>query len=586
MTFFSRSKCNILVSSACFGFMFVYPALADSPRPFPLPLSGSRAIPLDVDNARVARLDAAHDIVAAQREFDILAWQAFLALNQPLDADGNADRRKDLTDSTADRVWASWRNAHTVFLPDGAQPAPWSNRPPASNVLDLSVTKAAWRQHATSADENFQAFSGPLVDQAGHWARYQVLLNKPEFDYIYDNKLFDLEGQVAFTAGTSNRPIEFPVDDPILGRNGAIEIKLAWKELSPEDDRSRFFVRRVHATLSEPPLPGHTNPPTRDYDAGLVGMHISMRTRSSRQWVWATFEQVDNTCEHDGQPATSGCDNKDESGHPVHLNFFKPGSQPPYNQLPPRNAVIDATTHQPRKAVGTETPTTWLEDLTTSPVEVTRVVVKPQPNLNDQDAMLEQSTAALNSEVQAALRKLGRGSVFRFYRLIGTQWPVQPGAPAFAGGAGSSPDSIRQKMPGAMKPVFLVNTTMETYFQKGEQPAGPLEQDDRLAEGAPPIDSTMVDGTESCVGCHYSAGAAIGFRLNADGTRQIDPTGHPIPIFGENGNFGVNGNASFSWLLQIEAQSAPVDTKAAAATPPKRSPAHFLDIAKFFDKRR
>ena len=31
-----------------------------------------------------------------------------------------------------------------------------------------------------------------------------------------------------------------------------------------------------------------------------------------------------------------------------------------------------------------------------------------------------------------------------------------------------------------MLPVFLVNTTMETYFQKGTEPTGALEQDDRL----------------------------------------------------------------------------------------------------------
>ena len=32
----------------------------------------------------------------------------------------------------------------------------------------------------------------------------------------------------------------------------------------------------------------------REVTVGLVGMHISHKSRSSPQWIWATFEQVDN----------------------------------------------------------------------------------------------------------------------------------------------------------------------------------------------------------------------------------------------------------------------------------------------------
>ena len=57
-----------------------------------------------------------------------------------------------------------------------------------------------------------------------------------------------------------------------------------------------------------------------------------------------------------------------------------------------------------------------------------------------------------------------------------------------------------------MLPVFLVSTTMETYFHKGTPPAGALEQD-------------------------------------------------KVPIYGENGHFGRTANSNFSWMLQIEASS-------------------------------
>ncbi len=57
-------------------------------------------------------------------------------------------------------------------------------------------------------------------------------------------------------------------------------------------------------------------------------------------------------------------------------------------------------------------------------------------------------------------------------------------------------------------PVYLINSTMESYFQRGNQPAGPLEEDDRLPAGSfadgtrEPVtpDRTVVFGTESCTG--------------------------------------------------------------------------------------
>jgi hypothetical protein len=160
----------------------------------------------------------------------------------------------------------------------------------------------------------------------------------------------------------------------------------------------------------------------------------------------------------------------------------------------------------------------------------------------------------MNESVQASLK--AASSVFQYYELIDEQWPVHPNAPAVAGGEGSAPESIRHKTPGDMVPVFLVNTTMETYFQKGWQYAGNVEQDDRLVPTAPPIDSQRAFATESCVGCHYSSGITIGFKKNADGTEQLI-NGVPVPIYGENNHFGRTGGANFSWMLQQEPKALP-----------------------------
>jgi hypothetical protein len=104
---------------------------------------------------------------------------------------------------------------------------------------------------------------------------------------------------------------------------------------------------------------------------------------------------------------------------------------------------------------------------------------------------------------------------------------------------------------------------MESYFQNGNQAAGPLEEDDRLPQGAfadNPSESitpdrTRVFGSESCVGCHFSAGAAVQFKRDENRRLVHDPkTGLKIPIYGKNGSFGQTGNAHYYWQLQLKAR--------------------------------
>lgn len=209
------------------------------------------------------------------------------------------------------------------------------------------------------------------------------------------------------------------------------------------------------------------------------------------------------------------------------------------NVLPPPNAEKDEKGQF----------TSWDEKKTTNPTQLTRLVAIPP------------ATTALNRMVQALLAE--QNSVFRYYELVGAQWPVQPGFPAFGGGAGSAPESVYFKIPGRVVPVYVLNTTMESYFQAGNTAAGPLEEDDRLPAGffadrpteriTP--DRTIVFGTESCAGCHFSAGAAVAFKRDENGKEMRDSQGRPIPIYGKNASFGQTGNASFVWQLQLKARS-------------------------------
>src|SRR5262249_32683437 len=108
--------------------------------------------------------------------------------------------------------------------------------------------------------------------------------------------------------------------------------------------------------------------------------------------------------------------------------------------------------------------------------------------------------------------------------------------------------------------------------------AGPLAQDDRLPPGVV-ADTTRVFGTESCAGCHYSAGLCVGFKRNEEG-QLLRKDGNKVPIFGINSNGGRTGNGDFSWLLQMKAQSEeapPVATQPAAAGVAQARPASLND---------
>lgn len=490
---------------------------------------------LDFDAARTRLQDITDaNLLQAQRMFDVLSWKAFVAINWP-SKDGQPDPKATFKDAGNDEplVWEYWKQTSDVFKPDGSKPSSWGAEGALQGVADRF--KAGWKQGPPTADQGLQAFSGPLVDQDGKWLHYSALMNRPEFEYIVKNELYNLEGQADFS---KQNIVSFPQGDD--KEHGAIEIKIAWKILDPAKDTfSRFLTRKLkvieHVPDSSTPL-GIASPAqlsgkssdnksdqagldtrTKEYTLGMVGMHISMRTRSSPQWIWATFEQIDNTrldpsSFDPAHPAP-------KRGHPSLSNPDDSVKLVGANVLPPPNDGTD-----------------WNERTLTTPVEVLRVVPPPP------------GTEAINRLVQAFLGS--KGSVLRFYELNGTQWPTHPRAQAVPGGQGSAPDSVVFKMPGQVVPVYLVNSTMETYFQKGFQQAGSLEQDDRVSFS---IDTTNVFGTESCVGCHYSAGICVGFKKDVYGNYLTDKNGR-IPVYGENGHGGATGSGNFSWALQIEAK--------------------------------
>src|SRR5580692_8133759 len=440
------------------------PYLANFPNFAPLP---TPQLPGDVDIDLKTKLENGGLFPQVQREFDLNAWQMFLAVNWPTNNQGRPALRITDTRFVAPR-WTLWYNSSSIFQINGATPQA-CGQPPAAGLLaasrDLSkpgskglpafsllaneaanprttrflgVISAVGELNAANVGGDIQqAFSGPLIDQYGNFVFYEILIDPNEKGYLCDHKLYNINGQVDFAK--SGGKVDMPTGHPGQDGSGSFELKLAWRVMKPCDPTkpkdpcdamSRFFVEDAYIMDQGP----DGQPVQRKVKVGLVGMHIAHKSETSPQWIWATFEQVDNL-------------DVDQVAHPkLQASFNNAGCQ------------ICTTDVEPQQNAQKAYPRI--------PVQVSRTIPIPADKV------------ALNAQAAAALARLG--SVWQYYQLIDTQWPTRPQTPP-ADPNGGLPDAIANKSGGNPTPVYLTNVTMETYFQAGNQAACNQEEGNNTA---------------------------------------------------------------------------------------------------------
>ncbi|HEV2861018.1 MAG TPA: hypothetical protein VGX48_08435 [Pyrinomonadaceae bacterium] len=379
--------------------------------------------------------------------FDYFSWQSFVALNWPsaVGADGRPVRGVPNTGAgvgdAGKRVWESYKADWELFRPGGAEPTAWSSydlnprataENPCGNVGDSKMLAMITKMDSVIDGIN-QAFSGPLIDQSRNYVRYEIHVNKAYYEKVADPNvkwyLFDRQSR------DPNRPNVFP--------DGVIEIKAAWKELvEGRDDPNRYYT--VDALIVEPGTPRVCRPARM----GLVGFHIANKVVHLREWVWSTFEHVDNVPE----------------GAPV------PGDKYSFNNGTATPASPNGFDHRPAKLSDAE-PLPQPNDPRREPVQVTRFTpVSPAGQVTP-------TTDEINAQWQQALS----GTIWRFYKLVSTQWPTVSDGASFKvkrssiqpGSSGVFPQDSGLPFPAEN----VANVTMETYFQKGQ----------------------------SCMRCHYNA---------------------------------------------------------------------------------
>jgi hypothetical protein len=360
---------------------------------------------------------------------DLYSWLTFIALNWPANTSTcGPNLNQTILNDRGTRVWETYLEDSDVFVKPPATPAPWCPKRPTAaraarpsalppRVRNLArqqgVRKMLYRNSKSSEllEQRFpgveEAVGGVLTDQNGRFVRYEVRVNQDEYRFLVKNNLWNRAGQDAYT-----QAIQFPVGPSPYGPTGAIEIKAAWKVLSPREIAGgRFFTTRAVVYNDDA---GHPSPGANPVTLGLVGFHVMHKTAKQRRWLWSTFEHADNLTPPPGSPPGAKA------------SFFNPDCPPatcppnaqtaasPYTELAPNGKPLNR------------------------PVQVVRL-----------------NPTGDNQTYNDYFAKLLAGSVWANYRLISTQW---------VGELGTLP-----------KPAFLANMTMETFVQAPAPPSdGPV----------------------------------------------------------------------------------------------------------------
>jgi len=497
-----------------------------------------------------------------QGMFDCFSWRTFVALNWPA---RRGDRGIPATDASPGdlgpaRVWETYKETAEVFQPeiadwtiddqawDDTQILPEVCRtlvsrllvPERAKVLQM-ITKTRTHQVLNETHQAMGNQFNILVDQNGRLLRYEVRFNRDEFEYLKANG-FANTGNYSFE-GPKNAEVFFPTNSDGFTGLGATEVKAAWRELCVPDDTGNCTAseeataaRYYHqSALIFTPKTRQSEESCRLSKVGLAGLHIIRKTDHAPQWVWSTFEHVDNVppAGHTGHP---GIDYLlyDEAcaGHTpsdVFCSLMRPGVIPfakeaDRNCCPNAQLIINA---QPG-----------------SPGPDGRLRTKGQEALikNQVTRLVPVGPTAMNARFQAALPP-----PWNHYLLLNTQWPSgarQASGQSHPGATRRIPCNVRDLLwldagdtqsafvkAGIPKPecftkeprgpngegeLKLRNTTMETY---------------QAAWNDPGKSNASQQSTQSCFNCHGFSGVDFSFAWT-DGTEEIIPFPPPPPITG------------------------------------------------------
>lgn len=219
-------------------------------------------------------------------------------------------------------IWEGWATNRGVYLAGGIPPQPWGSPQLTAYALEDLPEISGHRATTLNGD--------PILSE--------IRMNQPNFTYIVQNQLYNKDCQIAFFEGIpcsgDNNPIVFPLE--------ALEIKTAWVILTPNDPiNDRYF------TLDTSYIDRHGN--SQQALVGLAGFHITSKMLPN--WLWATFEQIDNPAVTGIQPLDPIPPDVQAMNQVVQASFAESFPDLPWQYYELRGSQIDFVDEQGQPTV-------------------------------------------------------------------------------------------------------------------------------------------------------------------------------------------------------------------------------------------
>jgi hypothetical protein len=435
-----------------------------------------------------------------QRGFDFYSWRTFLALNSPADGTPIDSDKAQADMPTRWEDMNNFKQLLDVMLPPGVPQAVWPadlngmnaerERLMPKECRDLLNARPDLakdlpnRMIVKMIEESFnEPFkTGPLIDQNGRYAIFDILMNRRMFEYITENHLNTKAGQAAnadlavdFPPGQNDRPAQAgnPAQPAAFG---SFMLKVSWKILTPEEIAAKSFHMRRALVL----MPPGEKRPCLDRTLGLIGFHAVHKTVNRPQWIWTSFEHVKNVPDR-----TEVAANKLSGPY----NFFSV------------NCKADCPVENATPAFPWD-PDPALELRFRKDDSFKSQIVRETP--------LTDAARNMNAVFHSMLPA---NSVWQNYMLLSTQWPSAFGCAAslhsqHQGTPAPRTDFVKQPdMTCSPAPTYLANSTLETYSQ-ADNTADSKTDGMATLRDAPAVPLA----TSSCIACHSNA---VGFQRSA-----------------------------------------------------------------------
>ncbi|HEV3087674.1 MAG TPA: hypothetical protein VGX96_10665 [Candidatus Elarobacter sp.] len=378
---------------------------------------------------------------------DCVAWQQFIYLNWRAKGQGIPDPAAPASAlgtpvpklGAYTTVWESYANPDVVFGTATARKNLTAAVNHANGLRTLSaISKADGDDVHLSGFQ--QAFTlGWLTSRYRDVTFYEERIDNDELGYITSNHLTSIQKQkdcvriagLSLPAGTGD--VDCTGKPANYGNLGAIEVKAAWIQLHDPAKYSRYLISRANLVYPDGRI-------VNDAVVGLVGLHIIRKVPKAAQFAWATFEHVDNDPDATPYPVSPRTAPPDPSPTPTPLwTYYRSGCTGPYCRI---NALATPC------ANGRAAPPPGCQ-----PYNVPTQTQRHVPV----GVFATQSTSTFRD---ALAKAHADGSVFRYYRMIDTQWP-RAVTPTRQQRNATIP--LSEGSPDPQWPVS--NTTLETYVQ-------------------------------------------------------------------------------------------------------------------------